>query len=249
MSLISSSAVLSIWFYKNNLNLLPRLSLYNKKFVSSITSLGFKFFIIQIAVIVIFTTDKILITQWFGPEYVTNYDVVFKLFSIITIAHSILMTPLWSAYGDAYHREDFEWIQRTLKSQLKIFILFIVATITLIIVAKPMILLWIGDGVEVDIMLVLSMALFVLISIWNNIFGYLLGGISFIRLGSYYTLITAFVNIPLSYFYAVVLDYGLSGIMYGTISSILISALISPIQVYYFIFTDSRNELFTRILK
>ena len=76
--------------------------------MKSITSLGFQFFIIQIAVIVIFTTDKILITQLFGPEYVASYDVVFKLFSIITIAHGILMAPLWSAYSDAYHRNDIE---------------------------------------------------------------------------------------------------------------------------------------------
>ena len=74
-------------------------------------------------IFVIFTTDKILITQLFGPQHVASYDVVFKLFSVITIVHGILMAPLWSAYSDAYHRNDMEWIKKTIKNQLKIYLL------------------------------------------------------------------------------------------------------------------------------
>ena len=249
LSLLMASALLSIWFYTNNSEFIPKIQNYSKKYVKSITSLGFQFFVIQIAVVVIFTTDKILITQLFGPEYVASYDIVFKLFSIITIAHSLLMAPLWSAYSDAYHRNDMKWIKNTIKNQLKIYVLFIVATIALVFFAKPIIGLWIGKEVVIDNMLIIAMCGFILISTWNNITGYLLGGLGYVRLGAYYTVFTAIVNLPISYFYAVILNLGVSGIVFGTITSIAISAIVSPIQVYYLIFKKNTNEFYTRILR
>lgn len=249
ISLLASSLILSFWFYKNNRDFIPKIKSFGINYTKSITSLGFKFFIIQIAVIVIFTTDKILITQLFGPEYVASYDVVFKLFSVITIAHGILMAPLWSAYSDAYHRNDMEWIKETIKNQLKIYLLIIVATTLLIFLANPIISLWIGKDFFVDNMLIIAMALFILVSTWNNIFGYILGGLGYVRLGAYYTLITAILNIPISYYFAITLDFGISGIMYGTVFSIFISSIISPIQVYYFVYLNNKNKLYSRILK
>lgn len=249
ISLLASSLILSLWFYKKNREFIPKIKSFGLNYTKSITSLGFKFFIIQIAVIVIFTTDKILITQLFGPQYVASYDVVFKLFSVITIAHGILMAPLWSAYSDAYSRNDTQWIKKTIKNQLKIYFLIILGTILLVFLAKPIIGLWIGKEFVVDNMLIVAMALFILVSTWNNIFGYVLGGLGYVRLGAYYTSITAILNIPISYYLSIVLDFGISGIIYGTIFSILISSIISPIQVYYFIYTNNKNKIYTRILK
>lgn len=249
ISLVMSSVILSFWFYSGNKEFLPKFQHFGRTYVKSITSLGFQFFVIQIAVVVIFTTDKILITQLFGPEYVTSYDVVFKLFSIITIGHSLVLAPLWSAYSDAYHRNDMEWIKKTIRNQLKIYLLIIIATILLSILMKPVISIWIGKDFIVDSSLVTAMTIFILVSTWNNITGYLLGGLGYVRLGSYYTAFTALLNIPISYFYAINLDFGVSGIIMGTITSIFISAIISPIQVYYFIFYKNQRELITRILR
>lgn len=249
ISLLASSLILSFWFYKNNKEFIPKIKSFGLNYTKSITSLGFKFFIIQIAVIVIFTTDKILITQLFGPQYVASYDVVFKLFSVITIVHGMLMAPLWSAYSDAYHRGDIEWIKKTIKNQLKIYLLILVATTLLIFLANPIINLWIGKDFFVDKMLIIAMALFILVSTWNNIFGSVLGGLGYVRLGAYYTSITAILNIPISYYFAITLEFGISGIMYGTVFSIFISSIISPIQVYYFVYLNNKNKLYSRILK
>ena len=249
ISLLASSLILSFWFYQKNREFIPKIKSFGLNYTKSITSLGFKFFIIQIAVIVIFTTDKILITQLFGPEYVARYDVAFNLFSVITIVHGILMAPLWSAYSDAYHRGDMEWIKKTIKNQLRVYLLIILGTILLIFLAKPIITFWIGKDFLVDNMLIIAMALFILVSTWNNIFGFILGGFGYVRLGAYYTSITAILNIPVSYYFAITLDFGISGIIYGTIFSIFISSTISPIQVYYFVYSNNKNKLYSRILK
>lgn len=249
LSLMTSSIVMSLWFYSKNKEFTPKIKNCGKKYVRSITSLGLQFFIIQIAVVIIFTTDKILITQFFGPKYVANYDVVFKLFSVITIGYSLIAMPLLSAYSDAYHRNDLNWIRKTIKNQLKIYILIIIATVILSFLAKLIIHIWIGEEFIVDSSLVLMMAFFVLVSTWNSIYSTVLGGLGYIRLGMYYTIFTGIANIPISYYFSIVLELGMSGIILGTIVSIGISSIISPIQVYYFIFSDFKNDLYTRILR
>jgi len=248
VSLVIANIGLSLWFYKGHPELRPK-SYLDKQHVSPLLSVGLQFFTIQIAVLAIFMTDKILITQFFGPEYVTQYDVVFKLFSVITFAHTLITAPLWSAYTDAYHRNDLCWIKNMLKKQIAIFGLVALAVIAMVVLASPIIKLWIGHEFDVSFSLLISMGLLVLVSAWNNIFGLVLGGIGKIRLGSIYTIFTALLNIPLSYFMAVKLGFGIAGIVLGTFLSIAISSIISPIQVYFFIYSKTKSSLITGILR
>lgn len=248
LSLVTANILLSLWFYRRHPELRPHPYL-DKRHVRPLLHVGLQFFTIQLAVLVIFTTDKMLITQLFGPQYVTQYEVVFKLFSVITFAHGLVSAPLWSAYTDAYHREDFVWIQKMLRKQMAILAGIAPAIVLLGMVSKPIIALWVGQELEVSSPLVIAMGLLVFVSIWNNVFGSILGGIGKIRLGSIYTIFTALLNIPLSYFMAVKLGLGIPGIVLGTITSISISAILSPLQVYFFIYLRPHNSALYGILR
>ena len=247
-SMVIVNIGISWWFYQLHPELRPKLNI-NKNHLSPLLSLGMQFFTIQIAMLLIFMTDKIMITQFFGPEYVTQYDIVLKLFSIINVAHALITAPLCSAYTDAYHRNDLIWIKKMLIKQLLIFGIVILAIIILAGLCKQIIKIWIGDEFQTSTSLIVSMSLLVLISTWNNIFGLILGGIGKIRLGSIYTILIAILNIPLSYLIAVKLGFGVSGVVIGTILSIAISGIISPIQVYYFIYSKNKNKLIEVILR
>jgi O-antigen/teichoic acid export membrane protein len=232
ISLVSSSLILSIWFFKKNREFIPKIKSFGLNYTKSITSLGFKFFIIQIAVIVIFTTDKILITQLFGPEYVASYDVVFKLFSVITILHGILMAPLWSAYSDAYHRGDIEWIKKAIKNQLKIYLLIIIAAILLIFLTKAIITLWIGKEIMIDNMLIIAMALFILVSTWNNIFAYFINATDNLNVQINTSIIAMIINIPLSIIFVRFFEMGVYGIVFATCISLSFFAIFGSIQTF-----------------
>ena len=65
--------------------------------------------------IIIFTTDNLIISNLLGPKEVTNYDIILKLFQIITISSIILLDPFWALFTDAFQKKDFNWIQKTLK--------------------------------------------------------------------------------------------------------------------------------------
>lgn len=231
ISMVGANVLLSVWFYKGNLSLIPKLSL-DFSHIRPLLNLGLQFFVIQIAVLVIFTTDKILITQLFGPEFVTPYDVVFKLFGVITLIYGLITAPLWSSYTDAYHRGDFIWIKGVLRKQLLIFGLIILAVIILIFIAKPVIVIWIGGDLIVPMPLVFSMGLFILISTWNNIYAFFLNGIGKIRLQLYSAVLAMLMNIPLAIYFTQYLGLGINGVVLATCASLALFAVIGPFEVY-----------------
>lgn len=246
ISLLSSSLILSIWFYKKNSEFIPKIIFFGVDYLKPILSLGFKFFILQIGVVVILISDKILITQLFGPEYVASYDVVFKLFSIITIAHAILLSPLWSSYSDAYHRNDMKWIKKTIKNQLKIYLLIIVATILLSLLIKPIVSIWIGKDFIINNTLIVLIAFFVLVSCWNNIFSYFINATNKLFVMTILVIFLSIINIPLSIFLVKVLHFGIEGIVLGTIISLLFGSFLSPIQTYFLIYKKETKSIWLR---
>lgn len=230
VSSVIANTGLSCWFYQGHPELRPKPRL-NKQHVNPLLSVGLQFFTIQIAVLIIFTTDKILITQLLGPEYVTQYDVVFKLFGLITFAHALISAPLWSAYTDAYHRGDMTWIKRMLHKQLVIFSGIIVAIFIMGLLIKPIVAVWIGREMTVSQPLVMSIGLFVLVSAWNNIYAIFVNGVGQIKLQLYTAVVAMVINIPLAILFVKKFDLGLSGVVLATVVSLLLAAIALPIQV------------------
>ncbi len=230
LSLVSANCILSFLFFQANYELRPKPNL-DKQHVKPLLTFGLQFFVIQIAALVIFTTDKMLISQLFGPEYVTQYDVIFKLFGIITFLHVLIITPLWSAYTDAYHRGDFGWIKKILHKQIWVFIGIIAAITFTATIAKPFIRIWIGARFEVDSLLILSMSALVLVTTWLNIFSYFLNGVQKLKVSWVVSIFAMLLNIPISIFLARYTSLGVSSVVIGTICSLLPGVFLGPYQV------------------
>ncbi|AQT93348.1 oligosaccharide flippase family protein [Pseudomonas azotoformans] len=231
IGVLGSNFLLSVWFYKTYKCLRPGYSL-DREHLTPLLSVGIRFFIIQLAVLVVFTTDKMLITQLFGPQHVTEYEVVFKLFSVITFLHTLISSPLWSAYTDAYHRKDAAWIVKMLRIQLKLYGLVVVGLCALAILAKFIIGIWIDRAFIVSTPLVICVAGFVAVSTWNNIFAIMLNGAGAVNIQLYTALAAMLLNIPLALLMVKVLGMGVEGVVFAATLSLLFSAVLLPLQVY-----------------
>lgn len=232
ISLVLTNLILTLFAFKTHQELMPKWQYFDKIKVDSLFSLGIRFFIIQLAALVIFVTDKILITQMLGSEYVTPYEVLFKLFSVITVIHGLILAPLWPAYSDAYQRGDLDWIRSSIKQQTKIaFVLFLM---TLIIAATGafIISLWIGDEIKASSNLYYLFAIFIIISVWSNVFACLVNAINKITIQLYSSVLAALINIPLSIYFVSRMGLGLEGILLATILSLSIFSIIGPIQAF-----------------
>lgn len=241
-ALIFGHIMLSCYFFTKRPELIPkfRLSWFSTR---PLLSLGFQFFIIQVAGLILFTTDKILITQLFGLEYVTDYEVVFRLFSIIIIFHSMLMMPLWSAYTDAYQKNDVNWLKKTVTKQVKIFLPLVVLVAIMITSSGMLLKMWIGEWLQPSPGVIFWMGIFVIFSCWNNIFAFFVNGLGLIKIQLLTTIVAISINLPLSIYLAKYTNLGVSSIIIGTIVGLSVAAIVLPIQVKYILKNlESKNK-------
>lgn len=233
LSMLMSNILLILYFFCKHNDIMPSKKYIDLEKIKDIAYLGIKFFIIQVAVFIIFATDNMIITQVLGPRQVTLYNVIFKLFSIIVVGHGIIISPLWSAYTHAYKKKDFKWIKNVLRN-LNILMLFVVILVFLIIVfAKKIINIWIGNSIVVPNSLTVLMGVYVIIVVWNNIYAYFVNGIGRIKPQMYSAIIAGLINIPISIYFAKYLEMGISGVILGTIVSLSLFAIIGPIQTFH----------------
>ena len=222
----------TLLFFKKNKNIRPSLHYFKKEKVRDLIGLSLAFFCIQLCMIVIFTTDNLIITNLIGPTEVTNYDIVYKLFQVIITLSVIVQDPLWALYTDAYQKKDYKWIKQTLNRLNKLFLLLIFIVVGLFFLSKPIIKFWIQRELFLSNELLLFMSLFVLIRVYGSIYMHFLNAIGKIKLQVWLYVFGAIVNIPISILFVKYFDLGSSGVILGTIFSILSLSIILPIQSF-----------------
>jgi len=208
----------------------PSFKFVNFHYFKDLAGLGFQFFIIQVTIVIILSTNNIIITQIVGPEAVTSYNVAFRYFGLISMGFAIIANTYWSAFTEAYIKDDIPWIRKITKAMIKIFMMIVVALFLMLFISDQFYKLWVGTKVHVPFSLSLYSALFVLISVWVSIFTYFINGTGKIKVQLYTTVISAIISIPISIFLALTLKMGASGVVLGSCLAYIPLAIISPIQ-------------------
>lgn len=238
IAFILANLAISFYYFKSKPFLLPHIKHVEIDKIREVSNLGFRFFIIQLAGLIIFATDEIIIIQILGPAHVTGYSVIFQLFSFIPLAYGILTANLWSAYTEAYSKRDIGWITGTINNFNKLMVPIIIIIMLLVYSAKYIISIWLHKNLFISNSLIGLMGLYNLIYIWNVTYSTVLKGISTINLQMYLSIIAAVINIPLAIFFAKYMSLGSAGVVLGTIISMSIFAIVNPLQTYYILNTE-----------
>jgi len=238
--------VASVWLFKSYFkDYSPSLNFVSFKYAKSLMNVGAMFFLFQSTAIIVVATDNVIITQLFGPAEVTPYNIALKYFAPITIIFNIFSAPLWSAYTEAYTQNDFLWIKKTTKKMLYFWMLIFLGIIPMVLLSNYIYKIWIGDQIHVAFGVTVFMALFTLLSSFNQIFGNFINGIGKLRLAFYLTLITAIINIPLCIIFAKYLKLGSAGIILASCVSLLPDLIFMPIQ-YWKIVNKKANGIWNK---
>jgi O-antigen/teichoic acid export membrane protein len=208
----------------------PSLKFVKAEYSRKLLTLGFRFFIIQIGTLIIFATDNIIITQILSPADVTVYNIAHKYFYTLWLVFGIILTPFWSAYTEAFTKKDFAWIKNVNRRLIRIWGVFVLIIIGMLIVSPIAYRIWIGSAIQVSNQLSAIMAFFVVITMWNNLYAYFINGVGKIQIQLYYAIIAGLFNIPLSILFAKYLLLGTSGVILATVICLLPAAFIAPIQ-------------------
>lgn len=190
-----------------------------------LTATGGRFFVVQVAALVLFSTDNIIIARVLGPCEVTPYSVTYRLFTVPTMFVSLYFPYLWAAYADAFARGDGSWIVRAFRwSALASFAVSAVLVLPLVFLGIPIIRLWAGPAAVPPPQLLFWMAAWDLIFAPANALACMLDGAGRLRGQMYYGILSAAANIVLSVLLARI--YGITGVMAATVVSYMVFAAV-----------------------
>lgn len=214
----------------------PSIKYFEFSEIKNIMSLGFKFFFVQIAALILFTTDNIIITRLFSTADVTVYNVIRKYYMNIWTFFTFLSVPLWPAYTKAYAKKDFNWIKRITKKILKISFILSGIIIIMLLFYQPIIRLWLRGKIEVPLLLAIFMALAQIIMLITSPFVNFINGAGKLKLSLRLAPIVIIINIPLSILFAKYLGMGIAGVIFATCVCNGASMIISGIQYYKIVY-------------
>ncbi|MBA6156285.1 oligosaccharide flippase family protein [Tenacibaculum sp. S7007] len=210
----------------------PSIHFVNFRLSKDLFNLGFKFFYIQIAVIVLFSTDNFIISKVLGPEEVVPYNISHKYFAVILMFFSIITGPLWSSVTEAYEKSDFIWIKKSIRIMLRFWFLSVFLVLLMMIFSNKFYKIWVGDEVVVPVSLSILMGVYIIMSTFSLIFTNFINGVGAVKLQLYTATISMIINIPLSIYFAKYLEMGSKGVILATCVSLSYSMILKPVQYY-----------------
>jgi O-antigen/teichoic acid export membrane protein len=214
-------------------SLSPSFSCIDVKCARSLISLGVKFFFIQIACLLLFSTSNLIISRLFSPSEVTTYNIAFKYINVVQMIFVILQTPVWSAITDAYARKEFDWIRLAINRQLKIWVGCLLGIVLLLLVNRFVIYLWIGDAVQVPLTLLVILSLYQVVLMFSMIFSSFSNGTGRLKSQIISAIIQGICYIPLALFLARFL--GVNGIALALVIVTCIPAVVLYMDYKHFI--------------
>jgi O-antigen/teichoic acid export membrane protein len=221
--------VSSLWYYNHEYKkYAPSIKYVKFDYARDLMTLGLKFFVIQIASIVIYQTSNIIIAQLFGPVEVTPFNIAYKYFGIISLGFGIVIMPFWSAFTEAWIKKDVPWIKNSIKKLVLLWGIISVGALLMLVLSKFAYRLWVGKEIKVPLSTSIVMAAYVIINAWCAIFSHFLNGVGKIKIQLYGAAFGALVNIPLGIFLGK--ELGIYGVVLSTTLLSFVSAIWSPIQ-------------------
>jgi O-antigen/teichoic acid export membrane protein len=194
----------------------PQLAFVDPSLMKTLFSDGWKFSIIGVGWMINWQTDNLVIAHYLGASQVTPYAVTFSLFAIATGLQTLAYPSLWPAYTEAYAQHDYDWIHRTLRSNLVFSFLTTTAIIGVFtIFGADIIRLWAGAVAVPPLSVIIWMAIWRLMLSTLLVGSCLLNATGHLKGMTIYGTVTALLNLALSILFAQI--YGIAGVIAATV--------------------------------
>ena len=161
----------------------PSFTHINIEATKQVVGLGVSFFVIQILYMVITVTNEWFISYFFSPDYIVEYQVYFRIFSLVGTLLLLALTPLWSAITKAYAERRFVWIVKLHKILYILAFIFMIIEVALIPFLQPIIDYWLKTKpIVVEYHIACAFAFYGIITIWNAIQSTIVSGLGILKI-------------------------------------------------------------------
>lgn len=221
-STVAANATCLLWicfFHKPWMMPWPRL--INRGCIGQIFRSGGQFFAIQMAGLVIFSSDNLVISHYLSPAYVTPYAVTWRLVGYATAAQTLILPALWPAYSEAYAKGDLPWIRVTYNRVRWVTVAaLLVVCSTMLFAGREIIRIWAGPAAVPSALLIQLMCVWIVICVFTTNQSCLMGATFRVSKQAISSLLSAAANLALSIYWVKTL--GTTGVVLGTIVSYLL---------------------------
>lgn len=150
-------------YYKDYISHKKSAFLKHSKRISSfyITKKSFKFYIMTITSVIVWSTDNLIVSIFFNPKMVTDYSINFAIYNAGFLFITAIAGALIANYGNLIRDKDFEKLN--FRINLSIYSTFVLASMICfggVLFSKEIIELWVGKGHHINNNLILAFGLF-----------------------------------------------------------------------------------------
>lgn len=229
-SFLAGTLMLNLWVNLWSKRwIMPNPRVISRKTAKELMNSGFGFLVLQLAGIIVFNSDNLVITHYLGPAEVAPYSVTWRLASYATLLQTALYPSLWPAYSEAFARRDFTWMRRAFWNATRVSMgTASAALLILALFGRHLIHWYVGPAAVPGQWLLVAICGWTLLSTGMELEACLLAAINRVKVQGFLSVVAALLNIVFSIY--LVKRIGSLGAVMGTMASYLL-VLVVPQSV------------------
>jgi len=209
--------------------------------VRYVFSLGGLFFLNQLAFLVIFQKDTILITYFLGPSLAARFSVAWQMFLYLNIVQILVAPYLGPGFGEANAIGDMHWLRKAFRSYMLLACsLSLPAIILLVWFHRPILIAWVGPTMIPAPSTVIWLALWSVVLALQSPINTLLNNTGRLRQITIYYLLSTVANIILSLWLIPLM--GVSGGIIASVVTMTLLVLLPSSRVVYLSFYENHSR-------
>ncbi|MDR4925440.1 hypothetical protein [Peribacillus simplex] len=209
----------------------PNIKFFNKIYAFRLLKLGGLFLWLQIMYMIISNTNEFLISWLSGPEYVVDYQIYNKLFTLVSTIFSLALTPIWSMVTKAMAENDFVWIGRLYKILKIAAVITILAQFLMIPFLQFIVDIWLGENIfTINYIYAFIFAVAGGVFIWNSVISSIINGTGKIKIQFIFLTVGVIIKFPVAYFLSIAMGTW-TAVIISNIVAMLPYCIIQPIWI------------------
>lgn len=199
----------------------PKITFYKKDYAIKIVKIGSVFLWTQLMSLILNNTNSYLISYLLGNTYVVEYQLYYKIFSIIGMLMGLLTTTMWSTVTKAKEEKNYVWINKTFNRIVKLGGLAVCAEFAIVIFLQLIFNIWLQENtIKVDYIHAILFAIMGGVLIWSSIISNFCSGLGLLKCAVICLTFGAIINIPLAFVLTKLINNYISIIIANIISYI-----------------------------
>ena len=207
----------------------PSMRGFERGYARQILSLGGSFFFVQLVYMLLMNTNEIVITRFAGTEYVWEYSVYYRIFTLGGMVVSLALSPVWSAVTKAFAEKNYAWVRSLYKKTLLLGFLGTVCEFCLLPVLQFGINIWLReDAIVVHYGYAVVFACMGSLMIFNSVLSSIANGLGQLKTQLIFFTVGVAIKFPLAYLLVQVTGSWI-GVIIANVVSVGIYCCVQPV--------------------